>query len=61
MTTPEKDEAKANGVENGSGSLHGKHNSEKESAASIGEGPDSEIDLLSYHEHQAGRLIIDPA
>ncbi|TFK66337.1 MFS general substrate transporter [Pluteus cervinus] len=62
MTNPENDEPKSNGnagVENGSGSLHGKPHDEKDSAASIGEG--SEIDLLSYHEHQAGRLIIDPA
>lgn len=37
-------------------SVQEKDKSVIEESASV----DSEIDLLSYHEHRAGRLVVDP-
>lgn len=34
--------------------------SEKAAHAGSGSVDDSEIDLLMYHEHNAGRLVVDP-
>ena len=36
------------------------HSVEKDGIEKISDQPGSEIDLLSFHEQNAGRLVIDP-